>query len=109
MSPGWVPLTDYARSRAVHPQTMRRRLLALAYARGRSEFLCSTHQPGRRARRYWVQPELLKTELERDPDTDRAELDSLAAEVEKLRETVEALKNWRKHLKKLGFFKANRT
>lgn len=108
MTPGWVSVTDYARERGVKPQTMRRRLLALAHARGRSDFLCSTHQPGRAPRRYWVHPELLKAELQRDPDTDRSELDSHAAQIEKLQQSVEALKTWRKHLKARGFFKQNR-
>lgn len=105
MLPGWVELPEFLRDAAakagVSQRTIRRRVLAVNHAAGGG--IVRSFQSRGPVRLWWVNPERLRVELERDPDARDAQAQWLEARIEKLEENVEALKTWRRALKRRGF------
>lgn len=81
---------------------MLRRLRAIQRITG-TDLLRSHHAPGRKPRKWWVNPELARAALERDPDARDATLEDVCVRVEKLEQKHEALKRVLKSLKKHAF------
>lgn len=88
---GWVSVAQFAKGAGVARRTMLRRLQALERMSGQ-RLLRSKHQPGRKPRKWWVNPERAQAALEKDPDARTASIEDLFGRVERLEQSVVVLK-----------------
>jgi hypothetical protein len=97
---GWTGVAEFARAAVppVQPKTMLRRLQALERMSG-AHLLRSKHQPGRKPRKWWVNPERAQAALEKDPDAREALAQDHAIRIESLEKKYEALKRAHKSLR----------